>query len=271
MQQFNPKDYWEKRLQENWGLRGVGYIGYGKYYNQWLYKIREKVFNHHIRKLTLGLNSFEKLKILDIGSGTGFYLGLWKSIGVKLITGSDITSIAVEHLKKLYPELSIVHLDIGNSLETQDFSKNKFDVITAFDVCFHIIDDFAFRQALFNISRLLKPGGYFLFSDNFLHGKTIRSMHQVSRSIEDISGILKEAGFRPIKKVPMFVLMNTPVDTRGNWPSLLWRVLMSPVRVFNLLGFFYGAALFPVELFLCRILKESPSTEMMICRKVEQS
>ena len=65
----------------------------------------------------------------------------------------------------------------------------------------------------------------------------------------------------------MFVLMNTPVDTRSNWPSLLWRLLMSPVRAFNVLGFLYGVILFPLEILLTRVSKESPSTEMMICQK----
>jgi hypothetical protein len=37
---FSAKDYWENRLNENFGLNGVGYIGLGKNYNHWLYKIK---------------------------------------------------------------------------------------------------------------------------------------------------------------------------------------------------------------------------------------
>ena len=61
--QLDPKNYWEKRLQNNWGLRGVGYVSYGRYYNQWLYKVRKRVFNYYIKEL--GFSSFEKLKILE--------------------------------------------------------------------------------------------------------------------------------------------------------------------------------------------------------------
>lgn len=265
--EFDAESYWEKRLQNNWGLGGVGHIGYGVYYNRWLYKVRKRVFNYHIRSLTL---NFEQSKVLDIGSGTGFYLDIWKSLRVKSVTGSDITKVSVKRLKKLYPEFSIVRLDIGSSLVEQDFFGDKFDVITAFDVLFHIVDDEKFRKAVFNISQLTTSGGYFIFSDNFLHSKAIKNTHQVSRSIEEISSILEDAGFRIVKRVPMFVLMNIPVDTRSNWPSLLWRLLMSPVRIFNVLGFLYGVILFPLEILLIRVSKESPSTEMMICQKMRQ-
>lgn len=263
--QVNTKSYWEKRLQDNWGLHGIGYIGYGNYYNQWLYKVRKKVFSYQIKNL--GISSFEKLKILDIGSGTGFYLDLWKSLGAKTITGSDLTKFAVEQLKESYPRFSIVQFDIGASFKSQGFFKRKFDIITAFDILFHIIDNNKFRNAIFNISSLLDLGGYFIFSDNFLHGKTIRTKYQANRSIEEISNILKEAGFKIIKRIPIFILMNAPIDIKSRYPLLLWRLLMFPVRAFNFLGFLYGAILYPIEVVLIKLLNESFSTEMMICQK----
>jgi len=265
---YNAKNYWEKRLEKNWGLHGVGCINYGIYYNQWLYKVRKRVFIDHIRTLNL---DFKNIKVLDIGSGTGFYLDFWKSHGVKSVTASDIASIAVQRLKKSYPEFSVVQLDIGNTLATQNFIEESFDVVTAFDVLFHIVDDEAFRRALFNISYLVKPMGYFIFSDNFLHGKTFKSDRQVSKSIEEISSVLKEAGFGIIKRTPMFFLMNAPIDTKSSLPLALWRLLTLPVQISNLVGFLYGAILFPIEIFLIKIFKESPTTEMMICQKIKSA
>lgn len=168
----------------------------------------------------------------------------------------------------MYSEIEIVQLDIANPLTSQIFREVTFDVVTAFDVLFHIVDDDAYQHALSNISCLLEPGGYFIFSENCLHTKALRSIHQVSRPIQEISNMLKGAGFRLVKRVPMFVLMNTPVDTSSVVPVLLWRVIMAPVRMINLLGYIYGAVLFPLELFLVHRLKESPSTEMIICQKV---
>ena len=44
----------------------------------------------------------------------------------------------------------------------------SFDAVSAFDVLFHIVDDAAYGRAFQNIASLLKPGGWFLWSDNFL-------------------------------------------------------------------------------------------------------
>jgi hypothetical protein len=43
------KDYWENRLEENFGLHGAGFIGFGRSYNNWLYKVRRKVFVSRIK------------------------------------------------------------------------------------------------------------------------------------------------------------------------------------------------------------------------------
>lgn len=263
--QFNAKSYWENCHREYRGLQGVGCVRLGRAYNKWLYRVRQMVFNAQVRSLKINLND---LRVLDVGSGTGFYLDLWKSLGVKDITGSDIANAAVERLRKLNPNIPVAQLDIGEPLETQRFRENRFDAVSAMDILFHIVDENAFRQAFLNLSNLLKPGGYFIFSDNFLHGKTSRNEHQISRPIEEISSILEEAGFCIVKRAPMFILMNYPVDTRTAIPLQVWRLAFLPVRLLNLFGYLYGLFLFPLEAMLVKILKESPSTEIMICQKI---
>lgn len=260
---FDPREYWETRLTEHWNLHGVGFAGYGLRYNEWLYRVRRRVFLSHVRALNLDLS---RSKILDVGSGTGFYVAIWKSLRVQSITASDFTTTAVERLRKAYPDVASVQLDIGASLQAQGFA-GTFDVVTAFDVLFHIIEDVRFRTAVFNVSSLCRSGGYFLFSDNFLHGKTLRSPHQVHRSLEDVTTVLEEAGLHVVKRAPMFFLMNALVDTKTAWPLLFWRAIMLPVRAVPLLGAAYGALVYPVEVCLTALCKESPTTEIMVCQK----
>jgi 2-polyprenyl-3-methyl-5-hydroxy-6-metoxy-1,4-benzoquinol methylase len=225
--------------------------------------VRRRVFLSHVQALRL---DWSRLTVLDVGAGTGFYVDIWRSLGVKSITAADLAAVAVERLQKTHPDVATVQLDIGGSLTAQGFERT-FDVITAFDVLFHIVDDARFRAAIFNISSLCRSGGYFIFSDNFLHGQTKRTPHQVHRSLEEIAAVLEAAGFRIVKRAPMFFLMNALVDTRRAWPLLLWRAFMLPLRAVNVLGAVYGAVLFPLELTLTRLCKESPTTEIMICRK----
>jgi 2-polyprenyl-3-methyl-5-hydroxy-6-metoxy-1,4-benzoquinol methylase len=255
--------YWESRLRQNWGLHGVGHISYGVPYNRWLYRVRRNIFRREMDRLRADWKSSD---VLDVGSGTGFWIDAWKALGVHSITGSDVTQVAVDHLQLAHPDSRFTRLDISGSLDAQH-PGGPYDVISAFDVLFHITNDARFASAITNISRVLSPGGYFIFSDNFLHGSGMRADHQVSRSLQEISQVVTNAGFQIIRRVPMFILMNAPVDTSTSWPFNFWRLAMLPVRALPPLGSIYGALLYPLELQLTRFLRESPTTEMMICQK----
>jgi 2-polyprenyl-3-methyl-5-hydroxy-6-metoxy-1,4-benzoquinol methylase len=255
--------YWESRLRQNWGLHGVGHISYGVPYNRWLYKVRRNIFKREMARLGV---DWKHSDVLDVGSGTGFWIDAWKGLGVHSITGSDVTQVAVDHLQVAYPDSRFTRLDISGGLESQR-PGGPYNVVSAFDVLFHITNDTRFADAIANISRLLTPSGYFIFSDNFLHGHGVRGDHQVSRSLQEISDIVTKAGFQIIRRVPMFILMNAPVDISASWPLKFWRLAMLPVRAVPLLGSIYGALLYPLELQLTRFLRESPTTEMMVCRK----
>lgn len=258
-----PGKYWERRLAENWGLQGVGYIGLGKHYNHWLYRIQKRVFLRLAERLNV---EFSKASVLDIGSGTGFYVGLWRKLGVRSLTATDITQIAVQKLQQKFPDVECRLLDIGTPLPAE-FSGQSYDLISAFAVLYHITDDNQYRRAITNLYHLLKPGGTLVFSENFVHGPAIRHTYQVSRSLDEISQLLQEAGFRIRMRVPIFVLMNYPVDGRSRLFGLFWWGLSGSIRKIPFLGFFWGMLLYPLDLLLSRFVKEGVSTEMMICEK----
>jgi SAM-dependent methyltransferase len=255
------KDYWEKRLNENYGLHGTGYIGLGKSYNSWMYKVRKYIVTKKLRSLN---NGYETATILDIGSGSGFYVDIWKQLGARDITGCDITSISVKNLGEKYPLGKFLELDISSNVIP--LSK-QFDFISAFDVLFHIVDDEKYEKALSNIYNLLKPGGLLIFSENFVHKKSQKSSFQSTRSITDISSSLERAGFEIIERMPMFYLMNTPVDSDGVLINKFWYLLKRGVSRGEKYGSLIGSILYPIEILLVLSQKESPSTEMMICKK----
>jgi SAM-dependent methyltransferase len=258
----NAREYWEGRLSERWGLHGVGHLTYGRPYNEWLYRVRKVVFLRHVRDLPVEVS---RADVLDIGSGTGFWLDVWRSLGVRTLVGSDMTQVALQKLRDQDPGLELLHLDISE-IDAIATIKKRFDLISAFDVLFHIMEQNQFENAISNVAKLLRPGGYFLFTDTFVHGKTVWANHQVSRSLEAITRILGASGFEIIKRAPMFVLMGTPTDTSSRIPAFLWKIAMVPVRLAHFMGHIYGPTLFPFEIVLTKLLRESPSTEIMICR-----
>lgn len=262
--EFNAEDYWENRLKKMFGLHGVGYIGMGRYYNNWLYKIRGIIFIRRMKRMGI---DFAGVDVLDIGSGTGFYIERWKELGVKTIVGTDITSIAIEELKRKYLNDVFYQVDIGGDIET--INKFRFDIVSAFDVLFHIVDDRRYAKAIHNIYSILKPGGFFVFSDNFLHQETKRGTHQVSRSLNEIEKILNDTSFEIIERIPMFVLMNSPVDSNSTLLKKLWQIISKFASINEVFGFLLGAFLYPLELVLISLVKEGPSTKMIICKKSE--
>ncbi len=267
---FQARDYWERRLRDHDSLEGVGYLRLGHRFNRWMYRIRGEVFDRLARQYVASsrpTSTNDPLVALDVGSGTGFYVERWLALGAR-VTGVDLTSVAVERLRSRFPDARFLQADIGAPLaEPLAGEAGTFDVVSAFDVLFHIVDDTCYRQAIANLARLLRPGGLFLWSDNFLHRSAIRVEHQVSRTLAESEAALAEAGFEVIERRPMFVLMNYPADTRSRLARLAWQALVAPAAVSDRLGGLLGAALFPLERALVRRRRESPSTEVMVCRR----
>ncbi len=261
---FNPDDFWEKRLTKVSGLEGVGYAKLGKPFNIWGYKVRKQAFLNIISQLN---TSFENKEVLDVGSGTGFYIAIWHELKAKKITGLDITDVAVENLKKNFPGDNFLQLDIGVEPGTKMAELGNKDLISCMDVLFHIVDDKRFDRAVHNIAALLKQGGYFIYSDNFLNGETVRTMHQASRSKKYLFDLFDKAGFEVVDHKPFMVLSNYPVDSTNKLLHAYWFLLENTVALIKPLGHIAGAILFPIEKFLLKRVKDSPSSEIVLLRK----
>lgn len=262
MTTFNPQEYWEDRLNKSFNLHGVGDIGLGINYNNCLYVIRKYAFHKLMKSLKI---NFSTKKVMDIGSGTGFYIERWKELDVASIHGTDITTVVVKNLSEQFPNATFSQLDIGEKIESPT---PQYDFISAFDVLFHIVDDARFEQAIKNIHGLLNDKGYFVISDNFVHGETKRLEHQVSRSYEFMNSTIENAGFKHIKTIPMFVLMNDPVDTKNRFIKKLFWLITKNVSKSEAKGKFIGKCLMPIEKMLISIMSESPSTEIKVYQKL---
>jgi hypothetical protein len=66
----------------------------------------------------------------------------------------------------------------------------------------------------------------------------------------------------------MFVLMNYPADTTSRLARWAWTAMVAPAVLGEPLGWALGATLYPLERALVRLKRESPSTELMVCRRI---
>ena len=263
-ERFSARDYWQSRLSQAYSLQGVGYQRLGKSFNHWMYKVRARV----IARVALRLGvDWTGATVLDVGSGTGFYVEQWHKLGVRQVVGADITPKAVEELSRRFPGDEFIELDVGAPSRDSRLATRDFSAVSAMDVLFHIVDDEAYRRAFVNIASVLSPGGWFLWSDNFLHHDTERVRHQASRSLEESEDAVRAAGFEIVERVPMFVLMNYPTDSTSRLARLGWTAMVSPAALADPLGWLVGAALAPIDTWLTSVVRESPTTEIMVCRK----
>lgn len=254
--------YWEGRLGQRFSLDGVGHMGLGESFNGWMYHVRRQLF---LRRVGPFVQRRPTLDVLDVGSGTGFYVDAWRELSPTSIEGMDITDTAVERLKERFPEHEFRRGDIG--AEDLDLPTEAYDAVSAFDVLFHLVDDASYRHAFRNVAEALRPGGIFAFTDILVHGPALRAPQQVCRPLHEAEAAIRDAGLEPMLRRPVFVLMSTPVDSESRVHKRWWRSLERAVRLSDVVGQLAGASLSRLELALATRVVDGPSTEMMLCRK----
>lgn len=259
MSKFIPKTYWNKTHRRYQGLQAVGYVDLGRPFNDWMYKVREKIFLRIIKGIDLNKN----FSILDIGSGNGFYPMLWQRLGFKDITASDFSEESFLKLKKL-THLKVLKIDIT----AQKIPPKQYDLISCFDMLYHIVDDDLYCRAFKNIAQILKPGGILIFSENLLPREEFRGTHQVCRPEKFILMLLQKNQLKIINRQPIFFLMNTPITSQNPLLKVYWFCLLAMLSRLNFLGGVLGPLLYPLELRLGKIYRQGPSTEMIVCQKL---
>jgi 2-polyprenyl-3-methyl-5-hydroxy-6-metoxy-1,4-benzoquinol methylase len=91
--------------------------------------------------------------VLDIGCGNGFFLDQLKDLGFYNLFGADIANYLANK--------EINHKIFDLNVEKMSYEDCSFDVVTAFQALEHLENYFLVLQ---EIKRILKPGGYFIFS-----------------------------------------------------------------------------------------------------------
>ncbi|PRX32585.1 glycosyltransferase involved in cell wall biosynthesis [Orenia metallireducens] len=206
--QFDYNSYWNNRLNQKFDIEGVGYIGLGKIYNQYMYKIRTEILDYSISKL------FDLLKgkdILELGPGIGFYTNYFYQKNISEYRGIDIAKKSVVELTKKYSEFDFVEGDIS------DFSlyDKKYDLVFAADVLLHLTDEHKYISTISNISNSLKDNGLaILFDPISMIGTRSKSEHVIIRDINYLKEILNEQGLELVSILPTAFFMNNPFDAQ---------------------------------------------------------
>jgi SAM-dependent methyltransferase len=263
---YDPRRFWEHRLRRDFTLRGVGYKNLGAPYNRALYVQRRIVLTRALRRYRVRVQGAD---VVELGPGTGYYVELWERWGAGSVTGLDIADVVVERLRQRFPAHRFEQADVTEPWPVEPASA---DLVTAFDVLFHVVDENGFERALAQVARALRPGGAFIVSDLFLHEEPVAAFHQVVRTIARWEKALDAAGFELLGRLPVFVAMHPPYDlpATGLRRRLAWRWwtwLESRLEADPDAGTRLGRWLGRFDRLATRLLRDGPSTELLVCRR----
>jgi ubiquinone/menaquinone biosynthesis C-methylase UbiE len=271
-EKYKPEAYWEKRFAEKVDLTTVGQMGLGYIYNSWLYKARFRAVRRALRKLRIRISG---KTLIDVGAGSGAWIPFWERCGVSRIVGLDITSASVSALQKKYPQFKFFQGDICSALPFHQ--EEKFDIVTVFDVLFHIVDDEDFHNAVSNLSRLVKEGGLVLISDGFGKNSYGPIYHEYHRTFQQYMNELNRIRLQPIHFEPIFFVMTTPIcasDSKsGQFLSksigIMLRIiaLAASHQQFAKMNHWAGFTLYLLDTILYRMMESGPSLKVLFARK----
>jgi SAM-dependent methyltransferase len=261
--EYVPESFWEERYSRI-DLSRSGHRDLPETYNRWLYRRKQAVLRRGLARIGFAPRG---KRVLEIGAGTGAYVDFWKGLGVEHLTGLDISQAAVGHVRERHPEFSFLHRDITRPALRSDCG-GDFDLATALDVLYHVVDDARLQAALANVADVLRPGGVLAIHDQFLHRPSEDHGYIRWRSLSDWHRLLLSAGFEVVSRAPIFYGMVQPNDcasTRaaermaGLWSRLSPWIQRAPGLL--------GVTLYALDSVLGTFVREGPSMELLLARR----
>jgi ubiquinone/menaquinone biosynthesis C-methylase UbiE len=140
--------------------------------------------------------------VLEVGCGIGMVSAhLAERYGMK-VAGTDYDPEQVALAKQKFPEKENLSFQVADAANLP-FEDNEFDMVLSFMVLHHIGK---WVQALEEISRVLRPGGYYLFNDLALSSpKFARLLRRIfknygSYTAKEVCSVLAGQGLIPIHR-----------------------------------------------------------------------
>jgi 2-polyprenyl-3-methyl-5-hydroxy-6-metoxy-1,4-benzoquinol methylase len=215
---YQPSSFWEERLGSHLDLSGTGEPGLSVDYNRACYRLRERVLDRELLRAGVDLTG---ARVLDVGSGVGFFVDFYLRRGAR-VTGVELTRVGAEYLERRFPGVPFIQ---GDVVEVE--VGEGYDVVNAFDVLYHIVEDERWEAALTRLARGLAPGGTLALTDVVAPVQRELAAHNVMRDRDRYAGVLGREGVRILSESPTHYLLNRelgPWRKLNRFPSLLYAI-----------------------------------------------
>ncbi len=270
---YVPAEYWEQLLAESFDLRKVGYPELSLAYNRCLYRAMAASVSRAIRRGSWKGTDWANVDVLDIGSGTGFWIEFWSLLGVQRLAGIDLTAAAVQNLTARYPKVTFTQRNAADPLPPG--AAASVDVISVMSVLHHIPGDDAWRAALANLATMLRPGGKLVVMDPILvrtwWGPPFDATHHGRpRSLAEHEAVLRACDVQIERVLPTVSLLANPVDTGTHFEyrllCRLWNWFGRAIAKDESTMTRWAGPAYALDRALTR-LGYAPSSKLLMCRK----
>ena len=168
-----------EEIQRYWNHR---YSGYSKVNQKELEGIQRERWKEQFKRL---LPENQNLKVLDIGTGPGFFTIILEELGYTNITGVDYSykmlEVAIENIKTYGKENSSIQL-MQMDAQNLEFEPESFDIIVSRNLTWNLEKP---QQAYSEWLKVLKPNGsLFIFDANwyaFLQNESLEKEFEAKR------------------------------------------------------------------------------------------
>ena len=231
-----------EEIQHYWNNR---YSGYSKVNQKELEGIQRERWKKQFERL---LPANKNLKVLDIGTGPGFFTIILEELGYTNITGVDVSDkmleVAKENIQKYGKKNSSIQL-IQMNAQKLEFKPESFDIIVSRNLTWNLEKP---QQAYSEWLRVLKPNGaLFIFDANwyaFLQNESLakefeeKRKRAIEEKLEDYwqgEGVDEEKMNWIVQQLPLTYQQRPQwdrnyfssqegisVDTEENFGDLVW-------------------------------------------------
>ena len=188
----DPIAYWEERQATLDAWRSGGDRGLSAEENVEFYAVR---LGRLIELIRRGCRRQRKLRILDAGSGRGYFTDALRRSGHH-VTGIDASPSAVAEACRVYGPHFVESTLWG-------FRPHAlFDVVICVDVLFHVLDDRLWRSALTAFGRYASAEALLIVTDVFPEAPYAPTPYMVHRPAREYDEVLAAADFHPVERMP---------------------------------------------------------------------
>lgn len=193
----------ENKIKEYWENRSLTH-GHTGDANKLLYRYDQAFRIWSVKKALLRLKKKfgSPSSVLDVGCGSGDFINIFAGDEKVEVVGIDLSHAIVEKVRNRFSANKNVKI-VESSIESASLSNAGFDIVLAFNVLQHIVEDNSFAEAVSAIANCTNDSGIILTIDFMDKEQYSPNMFFKVRTIQEYTNNFKKHGAFLLEEIPM--------------------------------------------------------------------